>query len=308
VSGNTHRSEISIDKLWDWRTAHGRQGLVELRAFEMPPHPRLAVAQAVLVRSLLAAFARTPYQRPLIHRGAALHDRFMLPHWLWADFEEVLAFLESCGAGLPAEPYRAFVELRCPVAGRLEIDGAVVEVRNALEPWHVLGEEPSAGGMSRYVDSSVERLEVRAEGLVAERHRIGVNGFELPMQPTGRAGESVAGVRFRAWAPPHSLHAHLGIHHPLRIELVDTWGRRTMAAGTYHVWHPEGCGFKAPPLTRFEASARRAKRFTYDGASPAPVSLRQVATHPDMPGTLDLRRHPGDHPMPEPDPDAADGA
>jgi len=301
LTGNTHRAELSIDKLWDWRTPHGRQGVVELRAFEMPPHPRLAAAQALLVRSLVAAFAVAPYRRPLVRWGAALHDQFMLPHWLWKDFEEVLAFLEERGLGLPSEPFRAFVELRCPVAGRLEVDGAVVEVRNAFEPWNVLGEEPAAGGTSRYVDSSLERVEVRAEGLVPGRHVVSVNGLELPLRPTGRAGEAVGGVRFRAWAPAHALHPHLGIHHPLRIELVDAWARRSVGACRYHVWHPEGRAFLSPPLTRFEASARRAQRFTVEGGSPWPVRVEKVATHPDMPSTLDLRRHGGDVPMPEPE-------
>jgi len=305
LTGNTHRAELSIDKLWDWRTPHGRQGLVELRAFEMPPHPRLAAAQALLVRSLLAAFAQAPYRAPLVRWGAELHDRFLLPHFLWRDFEEVLAFLEGRGLALPAEPFRAFVDLRCPVAGRIEAGGAVLEVRNALEPWNVLGEEPSGGGTSRYVDSSVERIEVRVDGVVPERHRVAVNGLELPLRPTGRAGEAVAGVRFRAWAPAHALHPHLGIHHPLQLELVDGWAERTIGACRYHVWHPEGRAFHSPPLTRFEASARRAQRFTVEGGTPWPVRPRRVDPLADMPWTLDLRRHPGDRPMPEPEEEPA---
>jgi uncharacterized protein (DUF2126 family)/transglutaminase-like putative cysteine protease len=307
LTGNTHRAEISIDKLYDWRTAHGRQGVVELRAFEMPPHPRLAAAQALLARSLVAAFAAAPYRRPLIRWGAALHDRFLLPHHLWRDFEEVLAFLDERGLALPAEPYRAFLELRCPVVGRLEAGDAVLEIRNALEPWNVLGEEPSGGGTSRYVDSSVERIQVRAEGIVPERHRVVVNGMELPMRPTGTAGEVVGGVRFRAWAPPHALHPHLGVHHPVTIELCDSWGERSLGACRYHVWHPEGRAYDTPPLTRFEASARRAQRFTLDGASPSPFRPRAVPVHPETPWSLDLRRHPGDHPVPEPD-DEPDGS
>ncbi len=193
------------------------------------------------------------------------------------------------------------MELRCPVAGRLEVDDLVLEVRNALEPWNVLGEEPSGGGTSRYVDSSVERIEVRVAGLVPERHQVAVNGLRLPLHPTGTAGEAVAGVRFRAWSPPHALHPHLGIHHPLRLELVDGWASRSLGACRYHVWHPEGRAFLAQPLTRFEASARRAQRFTLDGASPWPARPIRVDAHGDTPWTLDLRRHPGDRPMPEPE-------
>jgi uncharacterized protein (DUF2126 family) len=301
VTGNTHRAEISIDKLYDWRTEHGRQGLVELRAFEMPPHPRMAAAQMILVRALSAAFAAEPYDQPLVRWGQALSDRFLLPHHLWRDFEDVLDWLEARGLELPREAYRPFLELRCPVVGRMQAGDVTLEVRNAIEPWHVLGEEPAGGGTSRFVDSSMERVEVRAFGLVAERHQVLVNGLELPTRPTGTAGEAVGGVRFRAWAPAHSLHAHIGIHHPLRFDVLDRWARRSLGACAYHVWHPEGRAFDTPPLTRFEASARRAQRFTLEGPSPWPVSVTPTTPHPDAPCTLDLRRYPGDHPMPAPD-------
>jgi uncharacterized protein (DUF2126 family) len=297
VSGNTHRAELCVDKLFDWRTPHGRQGLLELRAFEMPAHPSLAVAQAVLLRSLVASVAREPYQGDLVRWGTRLHDRFLLPYWMWSDFEEVLTHLTEREVGLPAEAYRPFLELRCPVAGRIEAGGVVLEIRNALEPWNVLGEDVIAAGTSRYVDSSLERVEVRVEGLVPERHRILVNGLELPLRPTGTVGEGVAGVRFRAWAPPRSLHPHLGVHHPLRFDVVDLWGRRSLGACAYHVWDPEGRAFMNHPLTRFEAEARRAQRFTREAPLPWPVTPRATRPHPDAPWTLDLRRYPGDHPL-----------
>jgi uncharacterized protein (DUF2126 family) len=301
VSGNGHRAEISIDKLFDWRSPHGRQGLVELRAFEMPPHPRLAAAQVVLARALVAAFAREPYRHGLVRWGTELHDRFLLPFWLWRDMEEVLAFLEARGVGLPRDAYRPFVEFRCPVVGRLQVGGVAVEIRNALEPWPVLGEEPGGGGTARFVDSSLERVEVRAEGLEPERWAILVNGTALPLRPTGTAGEHVAGVRFRAWAPPSSLQPHLGIHHPLRFDLWDRWAGRSVGACAYHVWHPEGRAFEAAPLTRFEASARRAQRFTEEGPLPWPTRPGTATPHPEYPHTLDLRRQGGDRPMPRPE-------
>ncbi len=300
VSGSTHRTEICIDKLFDPQTPYGRQGLVELRAFEMPPHVRMTVAQVALVRALVASFVRQPYRGALARWGSVLHDRFLLPTWLWRDFEEVLAHLDRAGLPLPAEAYRVFLELRCPVAGTTEIGDVRLELRNAIEPWHVLGEETTATGTSRFVDSSMERVELRVEGLVAERHAITVNGLGLPLRATGNAGEHVGGVRFRAWAPPHSLHPHLGIHHPLRFELLDRWGKRSLGACAYHVWHPEGRAFDAPPLTRFEAAARRAQRFTLEGPSPWPARARLVQPHPEAPYTLDLRRFGIDHPVPEP--------
>jgi uncharacterized protein (DUF2126 family) len=300
LTGNTHRAEVSIDKLFDPATPYGRQGLVELRAFEMPPHPHMVVAQGVLCRALIAAFAAEPYRAPLVRWGQALHDRFLLPYGLWSDFEDVLAALDARGLSLPVDGYRPFVDLRCPLVGTLLAGDVVVEVRNAIEPWHVLGEELSASGTSRFVDSSMERIEVRATGLVPERHAVIVNGHFLPMHRTRRADTVVAGVRFRAWAPPHSLHAHIGIHHPIRIDVVDTWARRSLGGCAYHVWHPEGRAFDSPPLTRFEAAARRAQRFTVDGPAPWPVVPAPSTAHGDAPWTLDLRRLPIDRPMPSP--------
>jgi uncharacterized protein (DUF2126 family) len=300
VSGNTHRAEICIDKLFDPATPHGRQGIVELRAFEMPPHVRMAIAETALVRALVASFARSPYRAPLVRWGQVLHDRFLLPTWLWRDFEEVLAHLDRADLALPREAYRSFLEHRCPIVGALPAMDVRLELRNAIEPWHVLGEEMSATGTARFVDSSMERVEVRVEGLVPERHAVTVNGLALPLRATGVAGEYVGGVRFRAWAPPHSLHPHLGIHHPLRFDVVDTWAKRSLGSCGYHVWHPEGRGYGTPPLTRFEASARRAQRFTIEGQSPYPVVALPGPAHPDAPYTLDLRRFGIDHPVPTP--------
>ena len=300
MTGNTHRAEISIDKLFDPQTPYGRQGIVELRAFEMPPHPRMVTAQVLLLRALLASFVAEPYRHPLIRWGQALHDRFLLPHNLWRDFEDVLAHLSTRGFTLPADGYRPFLELRCPLVGTLQAADVTLEVRNAIEPWHVLGEEMSGSGTSRYVDSSLERIEVKVSGLTHGRHVVLVNGHSLPMQATPIANTFVGGVRFRAWAPPHSLHAHIGIHHPIRLEVVDTWSQRSLGGCAYHVWHPEGRAFELPPLTRFEAAARRAQRFTIDSHTPWPVVPQPAAAHPDQPCTLDLRRLAIDRPMPVP--------
>ena len=298
VAGSTHRAEISIDKLCDPGTAFGRQGLVELRAFEMPPHPRMAAAQVVLVRALLASFAKAPYRGALVRWGSELHDRFLLPYWMWRDFEDVLAHLAAHDVALPPEAYAPFVELRCPRVGELAAGGGRLEVRNALEPWHVLGEQATQAGTSRYVDSSMERLEIRAHGLDPERYLVTINGAVLPMRAGAGRDVRVGGVRFRAWCPPHALHPHLGIHHPVRIDIIDAWARRGVAGGAYHVWHPEGRAFDAPPLTRVEASARRAQRFTLVGPSPWPIHARTPAPHPEQPYTLDLRRLDAGQPLP----------
>ena len=298
VAGSTHRAEISIDKLFDPQTPFGRQGLVELRAFEMPPHPRMLSAQAILVRALVASFAAAPYQHPLVRWGHELHDKFLLPYWMWRDLEDVLAHLARAGVALPIEAYRPFVELRCPLVGIVDVGDARVEVRNAIEPWHVLGEEATAGGTSRFVDSSMERIELRSHGLDPERYVVTVNGFVAPLRATAGRDVRVGGVRFRAWCPPHALHPHLGIHHPLRIDVVDTWAHRGVSSGTYHVWHPEGRGYDAPPLTRVEAAARRAQRFTHEGPTPSPIRPHAAAPSVTQPYTLDLRQLDSGTPMP----------
>ena len=300
VAGSTHRAEISIDKLYDPHTPFGRQGLVELRAFEMPPHPRMAAAQVVLARALVAAFAASPYQHALVRWGSELHDRFLLPYYLWRDFADVLDHLDRHGMALPGDAFTPFVELRCPLVGSLAVGDARVELRNALEPWHVLGEETTRTGTARYVDSSMERVEIRTRGLDPERYAIVVGGAELTLRAAAERDVQVAGVRFRAWAPPHALHPHLGIHHPLRVDVIDTWAKRGVAAGAYHVWHPEGRAFDAPPLTRVEAAARRAQRFTLEGPPPWPVHARRVEPHREQPYTLDLRRIDAGMPMPDP--------
>jgi uncharacterized protein (DUF2126 family) len=184
--------------------------------------------------------------------------------------------------------------------GALAAGDVQIQIRNAIEPWNVLGEELTTTGTSRYVDSSVERVEVLADGIIAERHRVLVNGQTVPLTPTGKAGQYVAGVRFRAWAPPHSLHAHIGIHHPLQFDVHDTWGERSLGALAYHVWHPEGRGYDAPPLTRFEAAARRAQRVTLAPPMPWPITPIRSSAHPQAPCTLDLRRYEVDHPPPKP--------
>jgi uncharacterized protein (DUF2126 family) len=299
VAGNGHRTEICIDKLYDPNTLAGRQGLVELRAFEMPPHERMAAAQMLLVRAITARLTRSPYRTPLVRWGTEIHDRFMLPHYLWQDFRDIARDLREHDLPFDEAWYAPFLDYRFPIAGTLLLDGVELEVRTALEPWPVLGEEPGAlGGTSRYVDSSIERVQVALRGITGGRHAVLVNGLLLPMRETGRVGERVAGVRFRAWQPPRSLQPHLGVHHPLRFDVVDTWGKRSLGACTYHVWHPQGRAYDDPPLTAFEASARRAQRFTTLGHAGYPAIPMPAATPDEQPYTLDLRRHSIDRRIP----------
>lgn len=291
ITGNTHRAEFCIDKLYSPDSSTGRLGLLELRAFEMPPHAEMSLAQQLLLRSLLARFWEQPYTPPRLARwGTELHDRFMLPYFVEQDFADVVTELQQSGYDIKKEWFDPHFEFRFPKYGDFSVKGMEIEVRHALEPWHVMGEEGGGGSTVRYVDSSVERMQVRVTGMAPERYQLTCNGHAMPLRPTGNVGEFVGGVRYRAWQPESCLHPLIGVHSPLVFDLVDTWMQHSLGGCQYHVMHPGGRNSDTFPVNAFEAESRRLSRFFRMGHTPGKIVVKPALTNPDYPFLLDLRR------------------
>ncbi|MGA7950246.1 MAG: transglutaminase family protein [Thiobacillaceae bacterium] len=312
LTGNTHRSEFCIDKMYSPDSPSGRLGLLEFRAFEMPPHARMSLAQMLLLRALIARFWEQPYRKRLVRWGTLLHDRHMLPHYLWVDLKDVIDDLDATGFPFQLDWFKPFLEFRFPRYGTLQIGDISIELRTAIEPWHVLGEESTSLGTARYVDSSVERLQVKVSGLTDSRYVLACNGRRVPLTPTGVHGEFVAGVRYRAWQPPSALHPTIGIHSPLVFDLIDTWNGRAIGGCTYRVVHPGGRSYETFPVNAVEAESRRHTRFQDwghtagsftpppwiaplarffpGGTVPGPMAPPPEEPPGEFPHTLDLRR------------------
>ncbi len=292
LTGNTHRAEFCIDKLFSPDSERGRWGVLELRAFEMPPHSQMALVQALLVRSIVARCWESPYLHDPVRWGTGLHDRYLLPWYVQHDLDDVIEDLANHGIDLDPAWFDPFVEFRFPRHGTVTVDGVTMELRGAIEPWHVLGEESSGTGTARYVDSSVERLQLRVDGIVDGRHVVTCNGVEVPLTPTEVPGLYVAGVRFKAWAPPSGLHPTIDVQSPLTFDVIDKRNRRSLGGCRYHVVHQGGLAHAAAPVNASEAESRRQTRFETIGHTPGTVEVvpTRLGTHREYPVTLDLRR------------------
>ena len=271
ITGNTHRAEFCIDKLYSPDSPSGRLGLLEMRSLDMPPHRQMSLVQMLLIRSLVSWFWKQPYEHGLVRWGTQLYDKYLLPHFNHQDMAEVISDLQAAGYPFQLQWLDPFFEFRFPRYGSVQVKDIQLEVRMAIEPWHVLGEEMSNMGTARFVDSSVERVQVKLTGLNDARYKLLCNGCEVPLVATGTQGEFVAGIRYRAWQPPSALHPTIGIDAPLVFDLVDTWKDQVVGGCTYHISHPGGRSYDVFPVNAYEAESRRINRFRNTDYTPGPV-------------------------------------
>jgi uncharacterized protein (DUF2126 family)/transglutaminase-like putative cysteine protease len=312
ITGNTHRSEFCIDKLYSPDTSSGRLGILEFRAFDMPPHKQMSLLQMLLIRGLIAKFWSQPYKHDLVRWGTELHDKFMLPHYVHQDLQDVVNDLNDAGYPFQMSWFEPFFEFRFPHYGTVKMAGIEMEIRMGIEPWHVLGEEMSSTGTARFVDSSLERVQVKLKGMNDARYVLLCNGNRVPLVETGIREEYVCGIRYRAWQPPSALHPTIGVDTPLVFDIVDTWNSRSIGGCTYYVAHPGGRSYDSFPVNANEAESRRVSRFgdtshTQDvlrpepylatiahyleqNRQPFPIDAPAVETNKSYPYTLDLRR------------------
>ncbi|MDA8743292.1 transglutaminase family protein [Rubripirellula amarantea] len=293
LTGNTHRAEICIDKMYSPDSSTGRLGLVELRGFEMPPHAEMSLAQQLLIRAIVASFWKTPYKQKLSRWQTSLHDKFMLPHFVWEDLKDVLNEVSLPHAKIEPEWFLPHLEFRFPKIGEANYQGMKLQLRSAIEPWYVMGEEPAGGGTARFVDSSLERIEIKLDQFNSTRFRVLCNGVNVPLHQTAVVNQYVAGIKFRAWQPPRCLHPTIGIHSPLRFEIVDVANQQSIGGCTYHVFEPGGRGDERFPINANEAESRRAARFETLGMTGGTIHVPDDIGYVgggEYPVTLDLRR------------------
>jgi uncharacterized protein (DUF2126 family) len=244
----------------------------------------------LLIRALVCMFWKRPFDASLVRWGTALHDRFMLPHFVRRDFSDVIEQLRRSGYNFEEKWFASHLEFRFPKIGSIAAEGVKLELREALEPWNVLAEETTSGRTVRSVDSSLERIQVKASGFTPEsRYVVACNGRRVPLNPTGEPGEAVAGVRYRARQLSASLHPTIPVHAPLVFDIIDGWNERSIGRCTYHTERPDCGAYTARPVNAKEAEDRRRERFQVSDNPPGRMTAPEEETNSNFPMTLDLR-------------------
>ena len=296
VTGNAHRAEFCVDKLYPPEGLGLRLGLLELRAFEMTPHVRMGLIEMLLIRALICAFWKRPFNGALVRWGTTLHDRFMLPHFVSRDFSDVLSYLRGSDYNFEEKWFASHFEFRFPKIGSIVAEGVELELRQALEPWNVLAEETTSGQTFRTVDSSFERIQVKVSGLTTEsRYVVACNGRRVPLHDTGLCGSgaeprhhTVAGIRYRARQLSDMLHPTIPVHAPLIFDIIDCWKERSVGRCVYHVGSPDGRPYTSRPVNATEAADRRRQRFQESDPTPGLMGAPEKEANPIFPMTLDL--------------------
>lgn len=308
VTGNSHRAEFCIDKLYPPEGLGLRLGLLELRAFEMAPHVRMGLIEMLLIRALVCTFWKRPFEGGLVRWGTSLHDRFMLPYFMQRDFSDVLSYLRASDYNFNFEDkwFAAQFEFRFPKIGSMTADEVELELREALEPWNVLAEETTSGRTARTVDSSFERIQVKVSGMATEsRYTVACNGRGVPLHATaghsiGEKGEAIAGVRYRARQLSAHLHPTIPVHPPLVFDIIDRWKERSIGRCTYYAGSPDGSLYSARPANAAEAAERRQQRFQVSDPPPGLMTAPPEENNLIFPMTLDLRLPPPASPVQQP--------
>jgi uncharacterized protein (DUF2126 family) len=256
----------------------------------MAPHVRMGLVEMLLIRALVCRFWKRPFEGSLVRWGTALHDRFMLPHFVQRDFSDVLTELRQSGYNFEEKWFASHLEFRFPKIGSIAAEGVELELRQALEPWNVLAEETSSGGTVRSVDSSLERMQVKLSGFVTEsRYVVTCNGRQVPLVPSGEPGQAVAGVRYRARRLSATLHPTIPVHSPLVFDIIDRWKDRSIGRCIYHTGPPDGRKYTARPANAKEAEERLLERFQESSQTLGPMVAPEQESNPIFPLTLDLR-------------------
>jgi uncharacterized protein (DUF2126 family) len=235
-NGNTHKAEVSVDKFFNPFMPKGRLGLVEFRSIEMSPDIEQFLAIQALWRALAASFVTKPYQEPLVDWKGKLHDDFLLPFFLEEDLCKVIEYLNESGFSFERDWFLPHLKFRFPILAEEKAGDSLWHLRRALEPWPLLGEQPTASGLVRCVDSSTERLEIRLFAPSKDRKKtpvtILVNGWNLPLHPHPKGG-FIGAVRFRTFILPTCLHPQVLPHTPLLIQFFDDSGKN-IGSWNYH--------------------------------------------------------------------------